>query len=295
MWVLYSFGSMMERVWGKPRFALLYLVSGIAGSTAALHFTPRVTLAGASGALCGLLGALLVWVWLNRDYLRRSGDLLRNIMANVVLMVVISFIPGVSAAGHFGGGAAGFALAIPLNFNRFGRGEQRLLGLAGTVVVTAVVIGAAYRESAPSEVEHAMTVYSVKIADADELGDKTKTKIVDPFLQELRKNGKVSADKMRDTFDALDKVEKRLAEIQADLAKPHKYRDDRINAALEMGRDLVATWEKYFAAVKAQVDDQGALIAAQNGKEAGLFRTLGELRYDLTESVLFPASPKKKS
>ena len=73
---------------------------------------------------------MAVWVVLNRPYLPPAvaSDWLRRIMLNIVLIVVISLLPGVSAAGHFGGGLTGLIVAVPLTFHR---PDARLATFAG--------------------------------------------------------------------------------------------------------------------------------------------------------------------
>src|SRR5262249_23670361 len=114
---------------------------------------PRSLLVGASGALCGLLLSLAVWVILNRRYLppALTSSLIRNVGINTVLIAFISFLPGVSWAGHLGGAVAGAAVAVPLNLQRFGAGLQRWLGLLGIIAVPLVAIGLLTRTIVPAE------------------------------------------------------------------------------------------------------------------------------------------------
>src|SRR5262249_51112879 len=64
-------GSLAELVWGRWRLGVIYLLSGLAGSCLAMALRPidadtgaAIPLAGASGAICGVLAALLAWVLL---------------------------------------------------------------------------------------------------------------------------------------------------------------------------------------------------------------------------------------
>ena len=72
MYALYVLGPMLERMLGRGRYLFLYLASGLCASCAALLLNPETGLAGASGAICGLLGAVGVWVLLNKQYLPPS-------------------------------------------------------------------------------------------------------------------------------------------------------------------------------------------------------------------------------
>ena len=73
MYSLYFVGSIMEQVIGRWRFLLLYLASGLAGSAGALILSPLSLTVGASGAIFGILGALLIIEYQQTDRDRRPG------------------------------------------------------------------------------------------------------------------------------------------------------------------------------------------------------------------------------
>lgn len=56
MFALWSFGSLLERVWGPKRFLIFYFVCGLTAALAQMFFTNEAAI-GASGAIMGLLGA----------------------------------------------------------------------------------------------------------------------------------------------------------------------------------------------------------------------------------------------
>src|SRR5205823_6228758 len=64
MFALYNVGPILERLWGSARFLMLYLISGVCGSSvmvlANLHELGGGG-AGASGALWGVLGSFGAW------------------------------------------------------------------------------------------------------------------------------------------------------------------------------------------------------------------------------------------
>ncbi|HXF97921.1 MAG TPA: rhomboid family intramembrane serine protease [Gaiellaceae bacterium] len=109
MLVLWLIGPALEEYLGHARYALLYLVSGLAGSAGALVVNPDALAVGASGAIWGIMGAALllearrIWVF--------GGQA----MGIVVLNLAITFlIPGVSVGGHIGGGVGGALAALAL-------------------------------------------------------------------------------------------------------------------------------------------------------------------------------------
>ncbi len=137
MYALYILGRDMEWLWGPVRFLIIYLLAGLGGSVAAMLLHPDHPVAGASGALCGLMAGEAVWLILNRRYLPKqlASRQLRNIAINAFLIAMISIIPIVSGAGHLGGAVVGAVAACLLHYQRFApslflRGSAALLLLA---------------------------------------------------------------------------------------------------------------------------------------------------------------------
>ena len=107
MLVLWIIGPPLEEYFGHGRYALVYLVSGLAGSAGALLWSPNALTVGASGAIWGIMGAALVlearkiWVF--------GGQA----MGLVVFNLAITFlIPGNSIGGHVGGLIGGGLAAL---------------------------------------------------------------------------------------------------------------------------------------------------------------------------------------
>jgi membrane associated rhomboid family serine protease len=147
MYFLFSVGPLVEAMWGRWRYLVLYLTSALGAGVAVVLFAePQALHAGASGPLCGLLASMPVWVILNRRHLPPDmvSGWLRNIMTNIILIVIISMLPRISASGHFGGGAAGAILALPMVWQRFEHGSRKLLGLAGTIAIPLALVAVAY-------------------------------------------------------------------------------------------------------------------------------------------------------
>lgn len=112
MYALYNIGPELERTFGPVRFLLLYFLSGYAGVLASFVLSPNPSL-GASGAIFGLIGALAVFLYRNREFLGPVGrNMLANVLFIIVLNVFLSFSGGIDLWGHFGGLLTGAILAL---------------------------------------------------------------------------------------------------------------------------------------------------------------------------------------
>ena len=115
MLVLFVLGSRLERVIGKIRFLLIYLLGGIAGNVVSLLLELKTqefsVSAGASGAVFAVMGAMIYVVIRNKGWL---GDLsMRQILVMAAFSLYFGFTSsGVDNAAHIGGLLAGFVLAV---------------------------------------------------------------------------------------------------------------------------------------------------------------------------------------
>ena len=128
LWIL---GPQVERILGRTRFLALYFVSALAASAFVMWLAePTTTTLGASGAISGLMGALLIIV------VRMRGDVrwvLTWIGVNVVITVLGS--AGISWQGHLGGFLGGLAVTGVLIGLRKSGGRTQWLGVAGIALL----------------------------------------------------------------------------------------------------------------------------------------------------------------
>jgi membrane associated rhomboid family serine protease len=135
MLALWWLGSPVEAALGRSRFVLLYLTAGLAGSAGALVLNPNAITVGASGAIFGILGSLLVLEY------QVTGSLMGQAMTLIVINLAFSaaFSSNISLGGHVGGLIAGILGTIALvGFRR----QYPAVGTAG-IVRGAVVVGLA--------------------------------------------------------------------------------------------------------------------------------------------------------
>jgi membrane associated rhomboid family serine protease len=106
VYILWVLGSQLESILGKRKFIVIYFVSLIGGSVASFLFSPFGTYSiGASGAIFGLMGAMLVVG-------RKKRLDISQVAVLVILNVVIGFVlSGIDWRAHLGGLAAGSLIA----------------------------------------------------------------------------------------------------------------------------------------------------------------------------------------
>lgn len=115
MWALWDIGRLLERVMGRWRFALLYLGAGVCGNLLSLVVQGnRAVSGGASGAVFGLYGALLVFLWTERKQVE-AGEfrwLFGGALGFSALMLGLGWVmPGIDNSAHGGGLLAGMLWA----------------------------------------------------------------------------------------------------------------------------------------------------------------------------------------
>lgn len=109
MYSLYAIGPFIEEIYGKYKYLFIYILSGIAASIFSYLFSPAVSI-GASGAIFGLLGAMLVFALKNRK--RINKKFLSNIISVIFINLIIgATLPGIDNFAHLGGLIGGVILS----------------------------------------------------------------------------------------------------------------------------------------------------------------------------------------
>lgn len=110
---LWAIGPYAETFFGKARYLLLYLVSGICGNlltvAVELHTGSYALSAGASGAICGLLSVFLIFALMPQT--RRAFPLPRVLAAIALVLLPGLTDQSISMTAHLGGLIGGFLLS----------------------------------------------------------------------------------------------------------------------------------------------------------------------------------------
>jgi membrane associated rhomboid family serine protease len=126
MWCLWNLGGLAERAFGNARFFVIYLLSALGGSIASISFHPEIVSAGASGAVFGISGCLVSFLWKNQRnvpegvYRRLKRNMIQFIGFNILFGLVN---PVIDNAAHIGGLVTGFLAGAMFSVN-FGEAER---------------------------------------------------------------------------------------------------------------------------------------------------------------------------
>lgn len=141
-YALYQLGSVAETVYGRKRFVLIYFAAGITGSIFSFLLTRSVS-AGASGAIFGLLGALLYFGRKKPGFFRKgfTGNLITVILIN--LFIGFTY-PGIDNFAHIGGLIGGYIsgyFAGTGNKARFYLRQYVYMVIIGILIVSTLAVG----------------------------------------------------------------------------------------------------------------------------------------------------------
>src|SRR5467141_2717374 len=117
MWCLWNLGGAAERLLGRFPYLFAYFASGIFGSIASVYWHPLGAGAGASGAIFGLAGVLVSFVYLKKTpaHLQINSKMLSSLGTFIAYNLIFgAAIPGISNAAHLGGLVMGFAVGALL-------------------------------------------------------------------------------------------------------------------------------------------------------------------------------------
>ncbi len=213
-------GRLVERLYGTGRFVALYFISGLTGNLASLIAQGDQGISGgASGAIFGVYGALLVCLWREREQV--SPVEFRWLFGGAALFATVTiafgfFVTGIDNAAHVGGllsgAVCGVALARPLAAGSPQHPPSRwaaaIVHVLAVVALMRIVPEPSYRWheelQARNEIRHFL---------ADD------RRIIDRWQQILDKRKEGGA-----SFEQL------AAEIESDIANEYRQRFEQLSA-----------------------------------------------------------------
>lgn len=139
MYILFMLGNMLEPQLGRIKYLSIYFASMLGGSAGAMLLEPNGLVAGASGAVFGLLGAAAVGMW-HQGINPFSTGVGRLLLINLAFTF---FWPNISIGGHLGGAVTGalcaFVMMAPA-YKRFPRWAAAVTPVAVAVIAVVATV-----------------------------------------------------------------------------------------------------------------------------------------------------------
>jgi rhomboid protease GluP len=167
---LYVAGIIVERIYGRNLFLLIYFGSGLLGSATSLHYSAQHAVSvGASGAVFGVTGALLVAYLQHRDKLPKASS--KQMISGLGFFIVYALMQGfakqgIDNAAHVGGLLGGCLLAyiLPERFDIEHYKKTVSRHFATGTAISAFLIAGAVHEAPQATVDQSRIFASVEIA-----------------------------------------------------------------------------------------------------------------------------------
>ena len=139
MYALYYIGPMVEKYYGKLKYLLIYLGSGMMGSLFSVVLSNNVSI-GASGAIFGLFGSMLYFGYKYRATL--DGFVRSGIIPVLFINLILGFIvPNIDVYGHIGGLVGGLLLSYIVGVYRKCKKKNTINGL---IIITILIASLSY-------------------------------------------------------------------------------------------------------------------------------------------------------
>ncbi|CAO3697811.1 unnamed protein product [Rhizopus stolonifer] len=154
-------GVDLEQTLGTPRYALLYMASGIWGFVLSAMLSQNTSAStGCSGALFGLIGYMFVDILVNWKILAHPVRDLMSLLMSTIISLVIGLFPGLDNFAHIGGFVIGLLMGMAVAPMRPMASSRvkivtwvlRVAALVGLIVIFAVTVNELYSVSDPSTI-----------------------------------------------------------------------------------------------------------------------------------------------
>ena len=191
MFILYQIGLLTEILFGRVRFLILYLLSGLFGGVVSLYLHPMGTSAGASGAIFGLFGGLLAFLLVQRDIIPKSEAV--RIAKSAGIFIAYNIVFGladkrVDLSAHGGGLVAGFIIGLMLaTQDRTAQRRAFDLRTVTVVVCSLMLLVASCRVLARTDPNHSDWYRDVMLGASVPLGNSGKLVYVGVTSAEAQK------------------------------------------------------------------------------------------------------------
>lgn len=136
IYALYILGPQLESFFGKVKYLIIYILSGVIGGLVSMIFLDNSVGLGASGAIFGLIGAFLYFGYHYRVYLGQviKSQIIPLLFINILIGLAI---PNIGLAAHMGGLIGGFLVAMAVGVKYKSTKSDIINGC----IMTAIFVG----------------------------------------------------------------------------------------------------------------------------------------------------------
>lgn len=140
VWALKLLGDQTEKFYGHIKVLLIFIYSGVIGNLLSLILTnSNVISAGASGAIFGLMGAILYFAINQRTYMGEA--LKKEILPVIIINILLGFmVTGINMYAHIGGLIGGMlissALGIKYKTSKFEKVNAWICSVILVIILT---------------------------------------------------------------------------------------------------------------------------------------------------------------
>lgn len=247
LWALWDAGQLVERMYGHARFTVLYFASGLAGNLLSLVAHKGLAISGgASGAIFGLYGALLVFLWRERGRLHPHE--FRWFFWGATAFATISLglglaITGIDNAAHIGGFVTGLLggiiFADPARMS--GKSSHVFSSRLSAISVLALAVFTLIVQIPPPAYKWSEEVLARKEIGNFLRDDQAITQAWQHILDEARRGG-ISFDELAGQIDTAvgnpyEESFEQLSELPPDPALPSAATVEMLRDYAERRRD----------------------------------------------------------
>ncbi|MBQ8902372.1 MAG: rhomboid family intramembrane serine protease [Bacilli bacterium] len=139
MYSLWIIGTQVETYLGKVKFFIIYILSALMGSLFSIIFYENSLSVGASGAIFGLMGALLYFGYHYRLYL--SNALTSQIIPIIIVNLFLGFsMSGIDNGAHIGGLIGGYLATMIVGVKYKSTKRETINGLIVYTLLVAFLL-----------------------------------------------------------------------------------------------------------------------------------------------------------
>jgi membrane associated rhomboid family serine protease len=243
-----ALGPAVEGMFGRTRYLAIWLISALGGSV--LVAARGQAAVGSSGAICGMIAAQAAFIAIYHSHIGKSATSMYRswLIKTVIIIVLMSSIPGVSGAAHLGGAIAGAIAGALLAVHRFGPAGLRPVMLVGVIAIP--LLGITYLTekhilnlaiTTPEVARREMEDFTVRLKpQIDRVESKAQDiddRLVDPLRS--RRPEQRPFDQVKSAIVALSELRTGQTRALEDLMRTGRYQTPNVEQARHAAEDLL--------------------------------------------------------